>query len=82
MAASISSSGVTPRKAIRRYVEAKPLTSSPAPKAATEGSVSTTPAAEASTPMSTASHSPSTPCASAPRRSPAPRCRATLLVVP
>ena len=43
VAASMTSSGVVPRKAIRRYVVAWSVTSAPAPKASTSGPVSATP---------------------------------------
>ncbi len=82
MAASITSSGVVPRKAIRRYVAAGPVTLSAAPKACTSASVSRMPATVVTAPMPTASQSPSMPWARAPRRSPAPSRRATPAVVP
>ena len=80
--ASMTSNGVVPRNAIRRYVVACSLTSSPAPNTATSGSVSSTPATVTTTPMITASQTPSMPWARARPRSPAPRYRATLAVVP
>ena len=58
VAASITSSGTVPRKAIRRYVVAWPATSGPTPKAATSGPVSATPATVTTAPMPTASQTP------------------------
>ena len=80
--ASITSSGVVPSHAMRRYVVANPSTDDPAPNAPTNGPVSATPRTVTTTPISTASQTPSTPCARAPFSSPAPTCRATLAVVP
>ena len=47
VAASMTSSGVVPRKAMRRYVVAWSVTSGPAPKAPTSGPVSATPSSVA-----------------------------------
>ena len=80
--ASITSSGVVPSHAMRRYVVANPSTDDPAPNAPTSGSVKATPRTVTTTPISTASQTPSIPCARAPCSSPAPTCRATLAVVP
>ena len=84
VAASITSSGVTPRKAMRRYVVAGSATAGAGPEqAARAGQWSATPATRVtSTPMMTASQTPSMPWARAARRSPAPSSRATLAVVP
>ena len=78
----MTSRGVVPRNAIRRYVAACSDTASPAPNAWTSGSVAATPRTVVTTPIPTASQTPSMPWARAPRRSPAPRWRATLAVVP
>ena len=80
--ASMTSSGVTPRKAIRRYVVAGSATSGPAPSRRTSGPVVTTPTRVMTTPRPMASQTPSMPWARAARRSPAPSRRATLAVVP
>ncbi len=80
--ASMTSSGVTPRKAIRRYVVAGSATSGPAPSRRTSGPVVTTPTRVMRTPRPMASQTPSMPWARAARRSPAPSRRATLAVVP
>jgi hypothetical protein len=61
---------------------ANSATSSPGENAATSGPVSAMPRTVTTAPISTASHTPSTPWASAPRGSPAPTRRATLAVVP
>ena len=80
--ASMTSSGVVPRKAIRRYVVAWPATSPPAPNAPTSQGVAAMPTTVVIAPMRTASQTPSMPWLIAPRRSPAPTCRATDAVVP
>ena len=80
--ASITSSGVTPRKAQRRYVVACSVTSGSGPNSPTSGPDSAMPTTVVSTPMTTASQTPSMPWASAPRVSPAPMRRATEAVVP
>ena len=74
--ASMTRRGVVPRNAMRRYVVAWSATSPPAPKAATSHGVATMPATVVTAPMSTASQTPSMPWPRAPRRSPAPTCRA------
>ena len=80
--ASMTNNGVVPRNAIRRYVVAWSATSPPAPKAPTSQGVAVIPATVVTAPMSTASQTPSMPWLRAPRRSPAPTCRATDAVVP
>ena len=80
--ASMTRSGMVPRKAIRRYVVAGSATAGPTPSSRTRGPVAATPTRVSTAPISTASQTPSMPWARAPRRSPAPSSRATLAVVP
>ncbi len=82
VAASITSSGTTPRNASRRYVVAGTSTAGPAPNSPTSRPARSTPATVVTVPISTASQTPSTPWASAPRTSPEPTRRATEAVVP
>ena len=67
---------------MRRYVVAGSATVGSAPSRRTSGPVAATPTRVTSTPMTTASQTPSMPWAKAARRSPAPSSRATLAVVP
>ncbi len=73
---------MAPSSAIRRYAAARSATSRPGPKRPTSQGVVGTATTVTSTPIRTASHSPSTPCASASRVRPAPTWRATDAVVP
>jgi hypothetical protein len=82
VAARTTSMAGSPGSDQRRYVTAWSDTSPEAPKAATSGTASTAPARAVPTPSRAASHTPSIPCDTAARRSPAPTRRATAAVVP
>ena len=81
VAASITSSGVNPRQASRRYVDANAATDGPTPNAPTSGPVSATPRTVPTRPDPHGQQTPSMPWPALPVVPGAVR-RATLTVVP